>query len=118
MTLKTQSRSLLSSQLVRSRLCRVVFCRFLALLCCGVFLSPHLNPHAFGAEEPSGGSTGTINSPQASASTNNQAGDQAKMVLGLEESLKRDAETLESLRAEYDSPESEYNQAQAALEKD
>jgi len=89
----------------------------LVILFCGATANLPWAPSAFAAAESPGETTNTTNDVEEENSTNAPALPQAMIVLGLEESLKRDTAALETLRAEYDSPESEYNQAQTAFEE-
>ena len=62
------------------------------------------------------GKSSTGNHTNADSSTNSTVTSHAKMVLALEISLERDTKTLEDLRGEIESPDSEYRKAQAALD--
>jgi len=116
MFLNTHTNDRLNSLADPSRLSRRLLCLGVVLLFFGGIADVPWRPTALAAAEPSSDSTGAENSPDADTSTNSQAASQAKMVLGLEESLKRDSEALETLRTEYDNPDNEYHQAQAAFE--
>jgi len=99
-----------------SRLCRRITYFAMVILTCGSSLNLLWTPSALAADEPQAEPTSTGINTNSGGPTNLQATSHGKMVLALEESLKRDTEALEALRREVESPDSEYRKAQAAFE--